>query len=186
MSINLVIKADAPLGPYECELVEIQPEAVPFMLYGIFHKLQKYYWSSHSDWIEGRRLMAMEGSNLLMPCGQAIVDAIDRQYTLLDVVLRGNVRSVTGTGTSVDPFVYDPVIPQSAEEMVPTLGSLQHVAQDTYDAWGNLLDGITDGRWSDDRNFRQLLQDLIEAAGSAGSLDDEILEKLAEIALLLA
>jgi hypothetical protein len=186
MSINLVIKADAPLAPYACELVEIQPEAVPFLLYGVFHKLQKYYWASHSDWIEGRRLMAMEGAQLLMTCGNDIVNGLDRIYNLLDVRLAGIERSVTGTGTDVDPFVYVPPIEQAAT-MVPGVDeSLLLYANVNHQSWLNLLNGTAGDTSSDTRNIRQQLEDLILSVGATDDLDDEILAKLVEIALLLA
>lgn len=186
MTLNIVYKAEAPSPPYGCEFVDIRPKVVPFALYGLWLKSQRYFWVTADDWAEARTLLALEGAAYLMPCGRDIVNALDRQYTLLDGVMRGTWREVTGMGTDADPFVYDPVIPQAAQELVPTLGSLQHVAQDTYDAWGNLLDGIASGRWEDTRNIRDMLQAIIDGAGEAGTLDDEMLAALVQIVASLA
>jgi hypothetical protein len=98
--------------PYHFDLACIPIEAVPFTLGALVLRSQKYWYASDEDWQRGRRLLALLGKGILMPCGRDIVNSIDRLYTLTAAGLSGTAYSVSGSGTDADPFVYSPPLPQ--------------------------------------------------------------------------
>jgi len=183
MSINIVNKADAPEPPYICELVSYQPEATPFVLYGLWLKSQKYFWNSPADWETAKSLLAQVGSELLMPCGIDIVNGLDRIYNLLDVRLAGIERTVTGSGTSDDPFVYDPILYQTPEIFDDEPISLIGLATTGKRAWKNLLDGVTSPDFADSRSFRDQLE-AIRAILADTELDGDEIEGILNLILL--
>jgi len=162
MSINIVVKAEAPAPPYTCELVSFQTQATPFALYGLWLKSQRYFWASPDDWEVARSLLAQVGSELLMPCGTDIVNAIDRLYNLVDMRLVGLSRSVTGTGTDVDPFIYDPPLEQAATFTEANEGSAIYYGAINLEAWQNLLNGEHSSNWSDNYKLKVQIQELID------------------------
>jgi hypothetical protein len=162
MRLNIVYKAVAPEPPYECELVDIDTAAVPFMLYGIWLKAQKYFWADNDSWRTGRWLLNKQGASLLMPCGNDIINAVDRLYNLVDARLVGNYREVTGTGTEADPFVYDPPIEQAPGFFDPTEASIAWYSGINLSAWQNLLNGEHSGDWNDNYKLKAQLQELID------------------------
>lgn len=44
MRLNIVKKRYAPIPPYDCEIVEIDIQSVPYVLHGLWLKYQKYFW----------------------------------------------------------------------------------------------------------------------------------------------
>lgn len=112
MKRNVVLVSEVPEPPYLCALVSIPTAAVPFTLSALVLKSAPYWYASRDDWHRGRKLLADFGKDILMPCDTAIVNGIDRLYNLIDAGLNGTDRSATGTGTELDPYVYDPPIPQ--------------------------------------------------------------------------
>lgn len=183
MTLNIVLKADAPDPPYEGELVCHTAESTPFVLYGIWLKSQKYFWNSPSDWQVARTLLAEEGASLLMPCGRDIVNAIDRIYVQLDGRLSGLIRGVSGTGTDADPFVYSPAIPQDGGDPIAQPGSVIGSLHYHSEAWENLLDGRTSDNFDDDRSFRDQL-DAIKAVLESTELDGDEIEGILNLILL--
>lgn len=186
MKRNIVVKSPYPSGTPLIELASFHIQAVPATIAALVLKSQKYFWASPDDWHRGRKSLAYLGAELLMPSGIDIVNAIDRVYTLVDSGLNGRVRSVEGEGTNLDPFIYTPPLEQAA---APEDFDAPGLRNDTYTVrllLDNLTNGTVSSASSDDRNFRQQLEDLILAVGAGDDLDPEILAKLGEIAILLA
>lgn len=186
MSRNIVTKSTVPPGPYDTDLVCIPIQAVPLMLGALVIKSQKYWYASPEDWHRGRKLLADAGKGMLMPCAIDIVNAIDRVHNLLDAGLNGTERSVTGTGTEADPYVYSPGLPQAPNPEVFDSPGLRADANATRQLVHNLVDGSATGLSAETRNIRQQLDELKLAIAEGEGLDPEILAKLGEIALLLA
>src|SRR5690349_17368227 len=143
MKMNLVTKSEVPPPPYASALVCIPIAAVPFTLGALVLKSQKYWYASPDDWHAGRRLLASFGKALLMDCAQPIVDAIDRVYNLLDSGLNGTERTAIGTGTELDPYVYDPAIPQVVEPSAFGSPGLRHYTRASARLLDNLVTGGT-------------------------------------------
>jgi len=183
MSLNIVTKSDAPVEPYPAHASCINIKLIPHILYGLWMKGQKYYWTSASEWTVARSLLAEQGAAILMDCSLEVTNAIDRLYNLVDTRLAGNVRSVTGTGTSLDPFVYDPPLEQAAAYMDGLEGSALYYGAINLSAWQNLLGGEHSSDWYDAYSLKAQIQELIEQDTAD---DADIAELLADMELLLA
>lgn len=174
----------APPLPWRCELVEIDTDAVPFMLSALYLKEQRYNWLSEDDARDGRRMLAKQGAQLLMGCIKEITNRQDALYALADRAINGTAYGVSGQGTDADPYVWSP--PLSVAPLLQfDLPGLLKQAQTSGRQLDNLTNGTVYDEAPDNRNIRQQLDDLIVAAGGQ-QLDDEMYGKLIEIALLLA
>ena len=186
MTINIVLKALAPEAPYNDELVCHTIESTPFMLYGLWLKSQKYFWQSPGDWQVARSLLAREGASLLMPCGQQIVNAIDRLYILTAASLQGTTYYVSGTGTAEDPYIYDPPLVQAPEPTIGVLPGLLAMQSNQIEAWWNLLNGSPSADYPDNRSFRDQLEAMRALLETTEADSDELEELLNLILLALA
>src|SRR5437868_3029287 len=108
--LNLVRRNDAPIPPYECEMVQCDIPFVPFILGALWQRSQRYWWAQSEDQQLGRWGMNKQMMEVLMPCGQDIVDATNRVYMLINTTFNGIYYTFTGTGTPNDPYVIDPPI----------------------------------------------------------------------------
>ena len=186
MTVNIVNKASAPVAPYSYEIIDLQTDTVPFSQFGFWLKSQKYFWASASDWTVGRSLLAERGARELMGTSQDLINSVDRLYNMLDASINGLERTVVGTGTELDPFVYTPTIPQvyalaDAEET-----SLRWYGADQYDFNATIGIGQAAGRFPDNRNFRDLLQVIADNLDATGPEIDDLEELLQLILLALA
>lgn len=175
MSYNIVVKRPAPSPPYTCEFINIDVESIPAMLAALTIKAQKYWWLDGIDAEWARWMLNKQKASFLMPCGTEIVNAIDRVYTLLDATIRGELRDVTGTGTAADPYIYDPVLPQTVDPVVYFTPGLQFLSAQSLDGIKNIADGTVSTVFLDNRNIRQLLADLIAAVQAQNDEDTNAL-----------
>lgn len=185
MTRNIVHKSVAPLPPHFLELVDTPPAGVPFALGGIWLHLTKYFWLSPDDFMHGRKLMAQLGARLLMTSGQDIVNAIDRLYNLQDAAHFSIERDVTGEGTEIDPFVYDPVIPQVHTIANGHLSAVDTTITDLRDSSVNFQQGTIEGAYTDVRNPRDMLAAIQTALETLSTDDEASLEQLVQIVALL-
>lgn len=187
MRYSIVTKRYAPIPPYECELVDVDIAAIPYMLHALWLKQQKYFWESDLDnWRTARSLLARQGVSLLMPCAKDIVDAIDRLYRQQEVIHRGQVYTYEGEGTPEEPYIVSPPIP-----VVPIAAVGEEPGQSFFIAKVmRLVDNLTNGTVHDDapdaRNVRQQLDDIKAAIEAIDTDDTDLLEQLQVIAALLA
>ena len=186
MKFTLVKPRPAPPPPWHCELVEIDIEAIPFILSALWLKSQKYNWETNDDQRIGRQMLAKQGAYLLMGCKDEIVGAINQLYRLTDSIHNGAVYGVTGAGTLEDPYIYTPPIP-----LVPTTQSglepsVKFSLEKALRLQDNLVNGTTYTDAPDDRNLRQQIEDLILAVQNQGQLDDDMLAELVQIVAALA
>jgi len=179
MTIKLVYKQEAPLPPYMGELVCVPTEAVPFVLGGNYIRSQKYWWLTSDDAIKGRQLLNLQGANMLVGCGDAIVDAINKQTRLFDATMNGRVYIRTGEGTLASPYVYEPDIPDPMTPEAYIEPGMHWKQDDTHKLLDNFANGAVSADYADDRNIRQQLDDikaLLEAEDSEAAL--EVLEQI--------
>lgn len=186
MSYTKTVPRDAPRPPYACELVEVDIPAIPFMLAALGHKAQKFYWSNEDEATQGRQLLAKQAASLLMPCAKAIVESVDRLYRLTDVIHNGAIYSYTGTGTTLDPYVYNPAMPIVPARQPGLEPSVKFSLEKILRLDDNLVNGTTYIDAPDARNLRQQLDDILAALQGEDSLDPEILAKLVQILAALA
>lgn len=186
MRVNSIARRPAPARPWTDDLVEVDHQAVPFMLTALWFKSQQGNWAVGDDVARGRQLMNKQGAQLLMGATQRLIDASDRLYTLLDAGIFGTNRDVTGTGTDVDPFVYEPPITQTKYPSEQSADGLLRYGFIGSSGLTNLITGEGNIVWPADTPLKDLLRSIIDSAGASGELDDEILAKLAEAVVLLA
>lgn len=179
MSLHLVTERVTPLPPYTCEMIDIDVEAIPFMLGSLYTRSLPYYWDSPDDEMYGRWLMNKEMVRLLMPCSRVITNLLEAQYNLLDGVLRGTIRDVTGTGTDIDPYVYEDPIPQVIDPIVYLTPGMQYNSVELLRGMYNLMNGTLSANYSDPRNVRQQLDDILAALEAETSEETtELLQKI--------
>jgi len=185
MSRTKIIRSVVPEPPYNSALVCIPIAAVPFTLGALVIKSQKYWYASPEDWHRGRKLLASFGKALLMDCAQPIVDAIDRVYNLLDAGLNGTERTAIGTGTELDPYVYDPAIPQVVEPSAFGSPGLRHYTR----ASARLLDNLVTGGTSDEAPGEAIPNAKLEAIRllleAMGGEDGPTFEQVAQVIAIL-
>lgn len=106
-----------------------------------------------------------------MPCDGPIVNSIDRLYVLMAAGLNGTEYTVTGTGTEIDPFVYDPPLPQV---VMPSDFQAPGLRRDMA-AGRRLLDNFVNGTLSTDapataiaNEKLEAIRALLEASGTNG------------------
>lgn len=182
MSLNIVSKREAPVPPYQCEMIDISIEGIPFMLSALRLRSAKYWWLSADDQRIGRWLMYKESAAFLMPCSRAITNILEAQYNLLDATIRGTSRDVTGTGVDVDPFLYDPPIPQTVEPLEYLSPGLQYNSTESLYGVQNLANGTVTANYTDVRVFRQQLEDILAALSA--ETNEEIIAKLQQLIVL--
>jgi hypothetical protein len=182
--INIVYRRTIPEPPYDNDLFELHNEAIPSLLGGIWLKSQRYFWATPEDWARGRQLLALEGENILMPGTALIVNAVNNVYSLLDARLGGNQRTNLGIDPGTGLQLYDPIIRPDPDPEDFTAPGMQHASRILE--WGmlNLLTGELNGPYGDTDQVKQLLRDLIAAAGEGTDLT-EVLDDLGLILTLL-
>jgi hypothetical protein len=183
MTLNIVTKREAPLPPYICEMVDLDMEAVPFMLGALWLRAQKYWWLTPDDQMVGRQLMNKEMVGMLMPCSIDITNRQDALYNMLDARLGGILRDVTGSGTYDDPYVYDEPIPQVVDPIIYSTPGMQYNSVQVLAGLRNLANGTVSTGWADNRVFRQTLVDILNAIGAES--DEASIALLQKIALAL-
>ena len=183
--LQMSVPRTAPPPPYHCDLVEVDIEAIPFLLGALWRKEWRAYWNTDDDARDGRQLLAKQGAQLLMPCAKDIVERQDRLYALLDRAINGTPYNVSGTGTDLDPYIWAPPLPVAplAQYGLPGLLRQAEISGRELD---NLTNGTTYDEAPDSRNIRQLLDDLKTALEGQSNLDPEILGELVQILAALA
>lgn len=185
MKYDHATRRELPPLPYRSDLVEIDAELVPYILAGLLGREKRFYWVSNAAAARGRQALAEQGAKILMGATNRLENAMNRLYTLLDYSLNGETYTALETGNPLDLVEYSPALPAAPLGNLPQAQSLRFSALETYRAVDNGLHGRDHTGYEDTRNPRQQLEDLIAAAGSAGELDDEMLAKLAQIALAM-
>lgn len=182
MSRPLVVQHFFPSPPYSCELVEVNVQAIPAMLYALWQKSQRYFWEKPlgSDKL-ARKALAEQTARLLMPCGTEIVTAINQLYRLVDVSINGAVYTYE-EDRETGEIIYSPEIPIVPAASDPGFNSVRWQSNDTRTILRNALLGQTTAELGDARVFRQQLDDLIAAVGAD---DTDIADMKAKLAILL-
>jgi len=185
MKMLLTRPRAAVAPPYDCQLVEIGAELVPYLLGALYVREQRYNWLTDADAIMARRMLAKQGADLLMPCGKEIVQSVNQVYMLLNQGLNGQSYSYSGSGTDADPYVYNPSIPVVPSNVYMDPGIVAQ-NEDMKNLLNNAFNGVIEGNYSEPVSIRNQLQSIIDGVAEGGGLDDDMLAKLAEIVLLLA
>ncbi len=171
-----------PPPPDICELAIFPVAVVPFALAALEHRIPKYVWADDS-YLRGNQLI--RSMQMAILCG-GLLEITQRQdalYRMLDTALYGRVYSIDATEPEliVSPAIA-PIHALGIEDEESIFGRME----DQKELLQNALNGTETALYDQPVGIRELL-DLIKLAVEAGSqLDDDMLAKLAEIALALA
>lgn len=186
MRLNIVGKHLAPDPPYRCDFHALPTEAIPSVLWSLWLKSQKYFWTDDTEALQARNMLAEFGIGLLMPCGNELGYKIDRLARILDSAMFGRTYIATG---ELDDNQLPIVTPALSDSVSPT-GALdpsmfQHSLIQRL-LVQNLVDGTPTFYTLESRNFRQQLDDIkaILAEFEAGQIDYTTL--ITQIIALLA
>lgn len=169
MRINIVAKREAPIGPYQGEMVCIPIPGIPFALGAFWLRSQKYWWTKESE-KEGRYIVNEIGVNMLLGCGN-LGDKLDRLYMLIDRNENGTLYTYSGDGTPENPYVYNPAIP-----VVPNNPALysepgsKWQTEDLRDMLNNAITGTATADYAEPRGTNVVLEDILAAIGA---MDEE-------------
>jgi hypothetical protein len=143
MSLNIVLRSPVSERPYASELCCIPPVGVPYCLGAMRLRFSEYWYTSRDDYVRGRSLLGELGSGLLMPCGQDIINAVDRVYNLLDGAYNGIGRVATLVPDTTNVYTYDPPLEQGVDTTNFHDPGLRHEAKAARWMLDNLVNGTT-------------------------------------------
>lgn len=187
MRLNIVKQRYAPIPPYDCVIVDIDIQSIPYLQHGLWLKYQKYFWAEDlGNRAVARSMLAKQGASLYMSCGKDIVDAVDRLYRQQEAIHHGTQYTYTGTGTTEDPYVISPAIPVVPEPLIGEENGGLFAQYKVMRLVDNIVNGTTYADAPDARNFRQQLEDIKQAIIDGYQDDGDLLEQLEIIAALLA
>lgn len=174
-----------PDEPWVCDIVEINPPIVPYLLTALYWRSQKFLWDGAEAARLARHALAIQGSELLMGCKAELIFEHKRLYRLMEGVYYGTSYADTGTLDTDGLPIITPAVPNIPPEVPIAPSMLTHSA-----AARNFLASLAIAEVNDDaidvRNIRDQLDAIIAAIEASEGLDPEILAKLTEIAVLLA
>jgi hypothetical protein len=174
----LSMPIDYPTGV--CILVPIDVSLVPIVAGQLLSLQESRKWVK-TDYEAAYRAFAEVGAYMTALCAQDIIESNNRIYRLLDTALFGRVYSVITT----EPLVISPDIPLVPDNSIISPPSLLSVTETTVEVLINSLRGEDTPQFTGEGVY-QLLQAIIDAVQAQGGLDDDMLAKLEQIALLLA
>lgn len=178
MRINLVSKREAPISPYEGDMVCIPVPVIPFALGALWLRSQKYWWVEASE-ADGRYAMNEMAVAMLKGCSQDITDAINRVYMLIDRNENGAIYTYTTDPETQRPIINPPlpIVPQDPALYSEPGTKWQH---DDFKALvASAISGIASEAYPSSRGANQILEDILAALSEASEEDQlAILQKI--------
>jgi hypothetical protein len=172
--------------PQRCALIPV-PIALVGFVWGALEPLQhRSRWQDDDNFQRGYAAIAALGACMMAGCLDELIESNRQIYRLLDATMNGAIYTVSGDGTAIDPYVYNPPIPLVPTNMAGIEPSLKFNAEKTMRLVDNLTNATTYTDAPDARNLRDMLQDLIDKAAGTGEFDADMLAELIQIAGLLA
>lgn len=166
-----------------CYLVPINAALIPLVAGALRHFEERRSW--HSDEEHQRAYNAFAELQICMTklCAEQLIESNDRLYRMLSTALYGRQYVVQ----SANPLVVAPPIAPThdlaIEHADSVLGRMERLRQ----LLENALNGTSTPQYNRADGVRDLLEQLITALQQSDQqLDDEILAKLTEIAVLVA
>lgn len=185
MTLNIILPSPVSERPYASELCCIPPAGVPYTLGAMRLRLSAYWYTSHDDYVRGRSLLSELGSGLLMPCGQDIINAVDRVSVLLDGAFNGISRVATLAPDTTNVYTYDPPLSQSADATNFHDPSLRYDTKAARWLAENFVNGTTSDFAPGEAVPNTKLERIAVAVEALGELDDDQLEQLIQIVSIL-
>jgi hypothetical protein len=170
----------------DCYLVAINVALLPLVAGALKHFEERRCWHTDEEYESAYNAFAALEACMTSCCVRQLIDSNDRIYRLLDSALNGAVYAVAGAGTLADPYLYEPAMPLVPQTLPGEEPSLKFSGEKTLRLIDNLVNATTYTDAPDNRNIRDMLQEIIDKAEGTGEFDEEIRDKLIQIALALA
>lgn len=172
--------------PQRCALLPI-PIALVGFVWGALEPLQRRdHWQEDEDFKRGYAAIASLGACMMAGCLDELIESNRQIYRLLDATMNGTIYSVSGAGTIESPYVYNPAIPLVPGNIEGIEPSLKFNTVKVMRLVDNLTNATTYADAPDDRNIRDMLQEIIDKAAGTGEFDEEMLQRLISIAAAVA
>jgi hypothetical protein len=170
-----------PDPPDVCELAVFPVAVVPYALAALEHRIPKYVWSQ-DGYVRGVQLI--RSLQMAILCGglKEITERQDALYRMVDTAIYGRIYMVEST----DPLVVSPTIQAVHDLAIEHDDSILGRMEDQRQLLQNALNGTDTPNYDRVDGVRDLLEQIKTAIEASGGLDDDMLAKLAEIAVLLA
>lgn len=165
-----------------CYLVPINAALVPLVAGALALFQERHYWSTSDDYERGYNAFAELKACLMRACIDDLVESNNRLYRMLDTAIYGRTYVVQ----TADPLVVVPDIEPTHVLEIEHSDSVLGRMEDLRQLLQNALNGTETPNYDRPNGVRDLLESLITALQANGQLDDEMLAKLTEIALLVA
>lgn len=172
----------ADYGERTCYLVPVNAALIPLVAGALRFFERRGSWETDADYEQGYNAFAELQVCLMRACIDDLVESNNRLYRLLDTALFGTGYVVQST----DPLVVTPDIPPQRTMGIYDEASLLGRLENLKQLLENGLNGTETPNYDRQNGVRDLIEQLIAAIQQTGQLDDEMLAKLAEIALLVA
>lgn len=182
MNFRRMVRDQVPPDPPDvCELAIFPVAVVPYALGALEARAPRHIWADE-HYVRGEQLIRR--LQLALLCGglQELLESNNRLYRMLDTAIYG----VGYTVQSTDPLVVSPEIPPQRTMGIYDDSSILGRMESLKQLLENALNGTETPQYDRANGVRDLLEQLITAIQNSGQLDDEMLAKLAEIALLVA
>ena len=165
-----------------CYLVPINAALIPLVAGALRFFERRGSWANDQDYERGYAAFAELQVCFMKACIDDLVESNNRLYRMLDTAIFG----VGYTVESTDPLVVTPAIPPQRTMGIYDEASLLGRLENLKQLLENGLNGTETPQYDRQNGVRDLLEQLLTAIQQTGQLDDEMLAKLAEIALLVA
>lgn len=165
-----------------CFLVPMPAALIPLVAGALKHFEDRRVWSSDEDHEQAYNVFAELQGCFMKLCAEELIESNNRLYRMLDTAIFGVGYVVTST----DPLVVEPGIPPQRTMGIYGEDSILGRMERTKQLLENALNGTETPNYDRSNGIRDLLEQLTAAIQQTGQLDDDMLNKLAEIAVLVA
>lgn len=171
-----------PEPPDTCEIAIFPVAVVPYALAALESRATRYTWDDDS-YLRGNQLIRSLQMALLCGGLKEITERQDSLYRMLDTALFGRTYEVLET---IPELIVAPAIEPTHDLAIENEDSIFGRLEDSRQLLQNALNGTITPNYDQPIGVRELLDLIKTAVEAGGSLDDDMLAKLAEIALALA
>jgi len=165
-----------------CYLVAINASLIPYVAGALRFFEKRGTWATDADYESGYNAFSELQVCMMRCCIDDLIESNDRLYRMLDTALYGTAYEVITS----EPLEVEPIIFATHELTIADPDSVLGRMEDMKQLLQNALNGTTTVNYSDTPGIRELLANIITALEATGTLDDDMLAQLVQIASLVA
>lgn len=165
-----------------CYLVPVPAALVPLVAGALRHFEERRSWHSDAEHEQAYNAFVELQAVFMQLCVKDLIESNNRLYRLLDTAFFGTTYTIEQEEPLIVSPAIEPVHGINYSNDASLLGKTDLLLQ----LVDNALNGTNTANYNYSPSVKQLLQDLVTAMANNGQLDDDMLEKLTEIAVLVA